>query len=197
MYSRFATACGEAPLNCDAKRQKIVLYDIPALTKKHRACLDEMANHFKEFFRNFDYSTKLPKQIRLRGIRSAADLSQVLRGPGFYCIASTVSTTGNGCKLKLGESLATIVYRGHSHTVRERIESHLFYDSYRNRDSARRFTVCLKLDGKNINIDRGEAAKHEWLVLTHSMPNSKVLIREAAEVGFDAAFGRPIGSDRE
>lgn len=55
----------------------------------------------------------------------------------------------------------------------------------------------MKLDGKNINIDRGIASKHEWWVATHSMPGSKVLIREAAEIGFDAAFGRPVGSDRE
>jgi hypothetical protein len=174
-----------------------MLFDIPALTKKHQACLNDMAHYFETFFREVDYAVKLPKQIKLQVIRSYEDLLSVLGGPGFYCIASTVPTEGNRCTLRLGASKAAVVYRGHSHTVRERIESHLFYDSYVRKNSGRRFTVCMKLDGKNINVERGSTSKHEWLVVTHSMPGSKVLIREAAEVGFDAAFGRPIGSDRE
>ena len=173
-----------------------MIYDIAALAKKHRACLYDMAQHFKYFFLELDYAGLLPKQVRLQVIRSPENLNNVLRGPGFYCIATTVPTLGNRCTLKLGMKQATVVYRGHSHTVRERIESHLFYDSYIQKDSGRRFTVCMKLDGRNINVDRGAASTHEWLVATHSMPKSKVLIREAAEVGFDAAFQRPIGSDR-
>ena len=174
-----------------------MLYDISALTKKHQACLDDMARDFKRFFLGIDYAAMLPKQVRIRTIRSQDDVLDVLSGPGFYCIATTAPISGNKCTLKLGAGRAAVVYRGHSHTVRERIESHLFYDSYVKKASGRRFTVCMKLDGKNVNIDRGFASNHDWLVATHSMPKSKVLIREAAEVGFDAAFRRPVGSDRE
>ncbi|WP_166207394.1 hypothetical protein [Cognatiluteimonas telluris] len=172
-------------------------YDIAALTRMHRACLDGMAKHFKKFFLEISYDTKLPTQVRLQVIRSPSDLSSILAGPGFYCIATTLPISYNRCTLRLGAQQAPVVYRGHSHTVRERIESHLFCDAYKKRDSGRRFTVCMKLDGKNINIDSIDFSKYEWLVATHSMPKSKVLIREAAELGFDAVFERPIGSNRE
>ena len=173
------------------------MYDISALKEKHRACLDDMAKHFESFFRSIDYSRSLPKQVRVRQVRSHIDLQRVLRGPGFYCIASTIPTSANRCTLRLGERRAPVVYRGHSHTVRERVESHLFNEPYVRKDAGRRFTVCLKLDGQNINVDRGVAAGQEWLVATHSMPKSNFLVREAAEVGFDLAFGRPVGSDLE
>lgn len=103
-----------------------MLYDIVDLTKRYQSCLDEMAKHFENFFDKIDYGSVLPKQVRIRAILSHDDLSTLLGGPGFYCIASTVPTVGNRCTLKFGPKQAAVVYRGHSHTVRERIESHLF-----------------------------------------------------------------------
>jgi hypothetical protein len=178
-------------------RRHAVIYDIPLMVQKHRACVSEMADHFKTFFLETDYSKPLPRKVRVQSVRSRDDLAKILAGPGFYCIASTIPTDENKCTLRLGSPLAPVIYRGHSYSVRERIESHLFNEPYVQRDSGRRFKVCLKLRGKNIDIDRGAEARHSWLVATHSMPNSTLFVREAAERGFDLAFCRPIGSDNE
>lgn len=169
-------------------------YDIQKLLAKHRECLDEVASHFEVFFGDVDYSKK-QKKIKTQAVKLHGDLQKILGGPGFYLIATDLPAIPNPCSLAV-ESDARVVYRGHSYNVRERIESHLFYDAYRAMDSGRRFTVCMKLDGRNINIDKHPLNRNKWLVVTHSMPKSTVLIREAAEVAFDAVFGKPVGSDR-
>lgn len=172
-------------------------YDIENLLRKHSKCLDDIADHFIDFFRQDDYPVISDRKIKVHKIGAYADLEtkKVLKGPGFYLIATDVPTQSNPCRLTV-ESDLPIVYRGHSYNVRERIESHLFYGSYTTKESARRFSVCMKLDGKNINIDRQPLNKQTWVVVTHSMPKSKILIREAAEVAFDRTFGRPVGSDK-
>jgi hypothetical protein len=169
------------------------MYDIPALLKRHRACLADMTRHFKLFFKEEGYPTN-KKKIKILRITSRASLKQVHSGPGFYLIATDLDIDSNPCKLSVKK--CGVVYRGHSYGVKERIESHLFYDSYLVKDSGRRFTVCVKLDGKNINIDKAPLNKNKWFAVTHSMPKSNTLIREAAEAAFDKVFGRPIGSDK-
>lgn len=169
------------------------MYDILGLLEKHRACLAEMAEHFESFFSGESYQGN-QRKVRILEVRCRADLENVLAGRGFYLVATDLDAGNNPCKLSVKG--ARVVYRGHSYGVRERIESHLFYDSYLAKDSGRRFTVCMKLDGGNINIDRKPLNKHRWVVVTHSMPKSTKLIREAAEAAFDRVFGRPIGSDK-
>lgn len=169
------------------------MYDIPALLEKHRECLDGMAEHFKSFFAGVSYQKNQGK-LKIHQVSSRADLDSILAGPGFYLIATDLAAGNNPCKLRVKD--ARVVYRGHSYGVRERIESHLFYSSYLAKDSGRRFTVCMKLDGKNINIDKKPLNRNRWVVVTHSMPKSTKLIREAAEAAFDEVFGRPIGSDK-
>ena len=171
-----------------------MIYDILMLLRKHRACLKEIAKHFERYFTNIDYSKK-QKNIKKQSVRSLADLDKILGGPGFYLIATDLPTKRNQCTAVVQGSLK-VVYRGHSYHVRERIESHLFYKSYRAKDSGRRFTVCMKIDGRNININRHPLNKRQWFVVTHSMRKSTRLIREAAEEAFDAVFGKPVGSDR-
>ena len=170
-------------------------YDIPLLLKKHKACLDNISEHFVQFFHGIDYAQELPRKVKKHSIRHPEDLSSVLGGPGFYFIATDVRTIQNPCSLIINESLH-VVYRGHSSDVRERIESHLFYDLYHAKDSGRRFTICMKLDRKNININKAPLNRNQWVVITHSMPKSTTLIREAAEVGFDSVFDKPIGCDK-
>lgn len=170
-------------------------YDIPDLLERHRQCLDEIATEFARYFTAIDYSAANMRKVRKHLDLTKADLEDVLYGPGFYLIATDVETGKNDCRLTIAGNLR-VVYRGHSSNVRERIESHLFYDSYRNKDAGRRFTVCMKLDGANINIDRAPLDGNRWAVVTHSMPGSTLLIREAAEAGFDEVFGKPVGSDR-
>ena len=41
-----------------------MMYDIPALTAKHEACLDEMAEHFESFFTKVNYAGLLPRQVK-------------------------------------------------------------------------------------------------------------------------------------
>lgn len=169
-------------------------YDIQKLLATHRECLLDIASYFESFFQSVDYSLKQQK-IKRHTIKSHADLTKILRGPGFYLIATDFPATPNPCTASVGSDVR-VVYRGHSYGVRERIESHLFYETYRAKDSGRRFTVCMKLGGRNINIDRHPLSKKKWVVVTHSMPTSTSLIREAAEAAFDTVFGRPVGSDR-
>lgn len=169
-------------------------YEIKILLEKHKTCLEEIAKYFEGFFRNTDYSKKPQKQIRVHKIENEKSINEILKGPGFYLIASTIETPENSCNLKIKES--SVIYRGHSSNVRERVESHLLHNSYIKKDSARRFTVCMKLEGKNINIDQAEFRKHQWYVVTHSMPKSMKLIREAAEIAFDRTFGKPACSTK-
>jgi hypothetical protein len=170
-------------------------YDIAMLLDRHKACLNEIASHFEQFFNDADYLQKQKGKIKKHVVKLHTDLDKVLRGAGFYLIATDYPTGTNPCTLKIADGLP-VVYRGHSYNVRERVESHLFYDQYRIKDSGRRFTVCMKLDGGNINIDKSPLNGKQWMVVTHSMTKSTSLIRQAAEIGFDNVFGRPVGSDR-
>jgi len=170
-----------------------VVYDIPLLLTKHKACINDIANHFSDFFKNIDYSKGNKKKIKTHTLKSSNDLDSVLSGPGFYLIATDVQTQINPCTLTIGANLK-VVYRGHSYNVRERIESHLFYNSYLVKNAGRKFTVCMKLDRNNINIDKFPYNENQWVVVTHSMPKSTILIREAAEVAFDGVFEKPVGS---
>jgi hypothetical protein len=169
-------------------------YDITNLLEQHQKCLREMVDHFAGFFQSVDYSKKNPK-VKGTLIRSPADLKHVLYGPGLYLIATDVPIEMNPCTLKLNKTLP-VVYRGHSSNVRERVESHLFYDTYIARKARRGFTVCMKLDGKNINIDKRPLNKRQWFVVAHSMPRSNAIIRISAEIAFDTVFEKPIGSDK-
>ncbi|MFG1488833.1 hypothetical protein ABMA58_06230, partial [Oceanospirillum sp. HFRX-1_2] len=102
----------------------MAMYDIPNLLMKHRRCVEDIAGHFKSFFDDIDYTGKLPRQIKKIQIDSLNDLSNVLKGPGFYIIATDMPIENNPCKLNLGDQLKA-VYRGHSYHVGERLESHL------------------------------------------------------------------------
>lgn len=169
-------------------------YDINSLLKKYRTCANDMTEEFRTFFRGFDYQSNDYKKIKITKIESLQSLSSVLGGAGFYLIASTMVTPNNSCRLKIFSS--RVIYRGHSSSVRERLESHLFYGSYTRRNAGRKFTVCMKLNGKNVNLDECSKIDGEWYVVTHSMPKSMKLIREAAEAAFDAEFGKPVCSTK-
>lgn len=54
----------------------------------------------------------------------------------------------------------------------------------------------MKLNGKNVNLDECSKIDDDWYVVTHSMPKSMKLIREAAEAAFDAEFGKPVCSTK-
>lgn len=172
-------------------------YDIKSLVKKHKKCLDSIASHFVEYFSQKDYLNKNDRKVKIHIVKNYSDLenNNILKGPGFYLIASNYAVGENPCTLFINGD-KQVVYRGHSYNVRERIESHLFYDSYTSKNSGRRFTVCLKLDRDNINIDKPPLNKHGWVIVTHSMGNSKSLIREAAEMAFDEVFSKPVGSNK-
>ena len=158
-------------------------YDIQMLLDKRKACLSDMASHFKQFFEDANYLQKQQRKIKKHVIKRHRDLDEVLRGAGFYLIATDCPTGGtNPCTLMVGDGLP-VVYRGHSSNVRERVESHLFCDQYRSKDSGRRFKVCMKLNGGNINIDNSALNDKQWVVVTHSMSGSTSLLREAAEMG--------------
>jgi hypothetical protein len=169
-------------------------YDINALLEKYRACANDMTEEFRQFFRIFDYQNNDYKKIKITKIESLQSLDSVLSGAGFYLIASTMPTPNNGCRLQIGSS--RVIYRGHSSNVRERLESHLFYGSYTTKNAGRKFTVCMKLNGKNVNLDECSKIDDDWYVVTHSMPKSMKLIREAAEAAFDAEFGKPVCSTK-
>jgi hypothetical protein len=169
-------------------------YDIPELLDRYYTLLGEITREFERFFREVDYSTRQPK-IKQHMIRLPADLVGILAGPGFYLIATDLPTEDNPCTLTVGNGLP-VVYRGQGYHVRERIESHLFYDRYRAKKSTLGYTVSIKLGNVNINVDEASFSDYQWLVVTHSMPRSIRPIRETAEEAFDNVFGRPVGSSR-
>jgi hypothetical protein len=169
-------------------------YDISALVNRYNAVLREITIEFETFFRDIDFSVE-QRIIKRHTITLPGDLAHVLAGRGFYLIATDLPIESNSCSLRIGNGLP-VVYRGQGYHVRERLESHLFYDLYRAKGSTQGYTVCMRLNGNNVNVDKPPFNKHQWVVATHSMPASIRPIREAVEEAFDNVFGRPVGSSR-
>lgn len=169
-------------------------YDISALVNRYNIALREITIEFEAFFRDKDYPVEQP-MIKRHTIALPSDLAHILAGRGIYLIATDLPTEPNSCNLTTGNGLP-VVYRGQGYHVRERLESHLFYDLYRAKESTQGYTVCMRLNGSNVNVDKPPFNKHRWMVVTHSMPASIRPIREAAEEAFDNVFGRPVGSSK-
>ena len=151
-------------------------------------------------------------KISISKLSKPVDIKNILSGAGFYIIVTDLKIPDNKCKLTFRKELKAI-YRGECGTVKRRIQSHLFNDSYKadyeqrksdymaNPDYAGKdfyeqyWPACLKIgngtDGLNIDKDYGN---NEWYVLVHNMIGSSREVRVQAELAFDDAFNKPAAS---
>lgn len=129
---------------------------------------------------------------------------------GFYMIFNNHIVQQNTCtcQVKLdGENKPYIcVYRGHSYHLKDRIQSHLFYDFSTSYNSC--MQVLVKEKKYNIDISKGtlyfkgepqknlEFPRCNWLVVKITLSNSKQSTREMFESVFDSVYGKPIYSDK-
>ncbi|MFI0430684.1 hypothetical protein [Mariniflexile sp. HMF6888] len=156
---------------------------------------ENIKNDLKEYFEGFDYNCD-HRDIEITSIKSEKDINQIYASPGFYIILTDNEFDDNECSFKFNKQVA--IYRGHSYSTRKRISSHLANDTYnQNRKLGEpNYTVCLKIENgvNGINIDNLQYSNWNWTVIVHKMRNSNKLIREQAELAFDAAFGKPCKS---
>lgn len=154
----------------------------------------------KDCYFNGLYSRSKPP-LRVKQISKIEDLEKIPNQRGFYLIFTDYKLgfgERNKCKAVISDHPdAKAIYRGESHNVRTRLESHLFNNTYHKKlkSDLDRYTVCLKIDGEHVNLDEPlEMAKARWYVAYHGFPNSNQVIRETAERAFDKVFNKPIFS---
>ncbi|AZV42003.1 hypothetical protein BAOM_1393 [Peribacillus asahii] len=135
------------------------------------------------------------KTIKVTKLKSHNDIESLLYGNGFYIIVTNCEFDNNPCKLSYKNKYKAI-YRGHGSRVKKRIESHMFNKRYNLDRDGTTYDVCMQIETgfSGINIDEPRYSQYEWYIITISMPNSSLLIREQAEVAFDEVFGRPLAS---
>lgn len=149
------------------------------------------------------YSRTKPA-LRVQRISKIEDLEKIPNQRGFYLIFTDYKLgfgERNKCKaVIIGHPDAKAIYRGESHNVRTRLESHLFHNTYHKKlksasNRSDRYTVCLKIDGEHVNLDEPlEMSKAKWYVAYHGFPKSNRVIREIAEKAFDEVFNKPLFS---
>lgn len=125
-------------------------------------------------------------------LNSEEDIRSVYSGPGFYVIFTDHSFPDNISNFSYKSKKA--IYRGHCHTVKKRINSHLANENYKLNNSY--YDVCLKVNpGENgININQIPYKNWGWTVIVYKMRGSSKVIREQAELAFDTVFGKPCKS---
>ncbi len=124
----------------------------------------------------------------------------------FYMIFSdNISFTNKGCKIQCNHKSFYCVYRGHSYHTKERLLSHLFYES--NSKYQNCMKIMLNSKKYNINIEEqtlylsgkktsADFPKGEWIVIRIPLDNSKQAIREMFETVFDNKYGKPVFSEK-
>lgn len=139
--------------------------------------------------------TSIVKTIKIIELKSHNDIESLLYGNGFYIIITNCEFDNNSCKL-IYENKYKAIYRGHGRRVKKRIESHLFNKQYNLDRDGTTYDVCMQIETgvSGINIDEPRYNQYEWHIITISMPDSSLLIREQAELAFDEMFGRPFAS---
>jgi hypothetical protein len=167
--------------------------------KKHKIDLnkitEEIKNDFEIYFKGQEFKNG-NTEIQIIPIESKLDINKIYSGQGFYIILTNECFEENQCIFNYKNHKA--IYRGHSHTTRKRILSHLLNKIYRatRKPKEPNYTVCLKIeDGVNgININEQPYNKWKWTVIVIKLIGSNKLIREQAEIAFDSVFGRPCKS---
>lgn len=164
---------------------------------------------FEPFFRSLEkqydigYSSRSPS-IKVEKITKVEDLEKIPSRPGIYLIFTNYqdpSIQDNKCTLTLqSDTKAKVIYRGESYKVSNRLESHLFHNTYHQelrKQSGRsdNYAVCLKINNENINLDKASVVSEaNWYVAYHGLPSSNRFIREIAEKAFDSVYHKPICS---
>lgn len=161
---------------------------------------------FTTFFNSFDYNNLNASSngVSLYKIINFPDLDQLYTGAGFYVIVTNCKFSENQCTLLLKGKYKAI-YRGHSASLRRRIESHLFNKAYSDGYEKRKkekgysempFTACMKIENgiNGINVDELPYSDFTWYVIQHKMPGSSEPIRKQAEAAFDAIFNKPFAN---
>ena len=146
----------------------------------------------------------IKNEMQFVKINARKDLTYIKNSEGFYIILRN-NYDEISCKYKKGKFVA--VYRGHASKMRERIESHLFYNS----DNTN-LPNCMKVyvDEKrsvNINIETKKTYEKreesgckfpscKWMVAYVTLNKSKQGFREMFEKTFDRKYNKPEYSKR-
>ena len=141
----------------------------------------------------------IESEMNFVDIKAKKDIKQIKGTEGFYIILRNKYNRSN-CKYKINEFVA--VYRGHASKMRERIESHLFFDP-----EGSDFRNCMKISigddsSVNINIETqrtykdGKESKQaiprcDWRVAYVSLNKSRQGFREMFEKAFDSKYNKP------
>jgi hypothetical protein len=167
-------------------------YEIRRLVSQERDFSLEVQRHFVDFFNNHDYT--ISNQLLVtQAIETSTDIDRLPYGSGLYLILTDHEVPGNLCRFEHDRLRA--IYRGHCSRVKARVRSHLFNAMHRaGHHEGPRFETCIRLEGKNLNIDQEPHSRSRWMVMVHKMTGSSRLIREQAELAFDAVYGRPAAS---
>jgi hypothetical protein len=148
-----------------------------------------------EYLKKCDYTTH-SNSFQILEIKNLDDTKKIYSGPGFYILMTDLKFEDNNCLFEIQNFKA--IYRGHSHSVKDRIMSHLFNLDYNKNYSKHktRYTVCLKIeDGvEGININQKKYSDYSWKIIVHKMKDSSKIIREQAELAFDNIYKRPSKS---
>ncbi|MFH1200691.1 MAG: hypothetical protein V1708_06520 [Candidatus Micrarchaeota archaeon] len=187
------------------------LADIVKEAKKYEAKLlsqvtSKVTGMFVEFLRSIDYNNigSSTPNISIIQVVEHEHLNLLYSGPGFYVIATDFKHDENGCIFPIHEKFKAI-YRGHSGTLKRRIESHLFNETYNagyekrkegGKSSEMPFTACMKIENgiNGINVDKSPYSDFKWYVIQHKMPGSSELIRKQVEAAFDDVFNKPLAN---
>lgn len=143
-------------------------------------------------------------EMKFVEVRERKDIKKIKGSEGFYIILRN-KYRDLECRYKNNGFIA--VYRGHASKMRERIESHLFYDPANDK-----YQNCMKIsidDNNNININietkktykNGKEIKCKfpsckWKIAYVSLNKSKQHFREMFEKAFDSEFCKPEYSMR-
>jgi len=187
------------------------LADIVEKAKEYEAELvsqvtGKVKGMFVEFLRSIDYNNigSSTPNISIIQVVEHEHLNLLYSGPGFYVIETDFKHDENGCNFSIHEKFK-VIYRGHSGTLKRRIESHLFNEAYNagyekrkegGQSSEMPFTACMKIENgiNGINVDKSPYLDFKWYVIQHKMPGSSELIRKQVEAAFDDVFNKPLAN---
>lgn len=153
---------------------------------------------------NPNHSNRSKDDLSIIRISSYKDLEKLISGIGFYIILTDYRYSDNKCKLNICPEGINVkaVYRGHSYTLRKRVESHIFNTKYnekrteqkRNKKYTTNFDICMKLEeGKQgVDIDESKYKSNVFYIIQHKMNNSNETHRKLMEKVFDKKYGKPI-----
>lgn len=153
---------------------------------------------------NPNHSNRSEDDVNIIRISRYKDLEKLISGIGFYIILTDYRYSDNKCKLSIRPEGINVkaVYRGHSYTLRERVESHIFNTKYnekraekkRNNKYTTNFDICMKLEeGKQgVDIDETKYKSNVFYIIQHKMNNSNETQRKIMEKVFDKKYDKPI-----